>query len=200
MCCVFYLQFFNYVFSCMCCVRLSYWIKIIYVWLISWLVGWLSVQLLFAFVPPPCILNGWLSFCVSLALIGLLTAIVGDLAAIFGCLVGLKVRQVCRIFTNISAITPTHTHTHTRLTALCPGLPGWAGTRKVQPIWILLKQDTVSGSGISWAVCKSAPCSRQITMPAPTTQFFTGRMPFLLPNQQCHSIEGIYKQIQLSFT
>ena len=27
--------------------------------------------------------------------------------------------------------THTHTHTHTRLTALCPGLPGWAGTRKV---------------------------------------------------------------------
>ena len=28
------------------------------------------------------------------------------------------------------------------LTALCPGLPGWAGTRKVKPIWILLKQET----------------------------------------------------------
>ena len=41
--------------------------------------------------------------------------------------------------------------THTRLTALCPGLPGWAGTRKVKPIWILLEQETVSGSGISWA-------------------------------------------------
>ena len=27
--------------------------------------------------------------------------------------------------------TNTHTHTHTHLTALCPGLPGWAGTRKV---------------------------------------------------------------------
>ena len=25
-----------------------------------------------------------------------------------------------------------------------------AGTRKVKPIWILLKQETVSGSGISW--------------------------------------------------
>ena len=25
-------------------------------------------------------------------------------------------------------------------------LPGWAGTRKVKPIWILLKQETVSGS------------------------------------------------------
>jgi len=36
--------------------------------------------------------------------------------------------------------THTHTFTHTRLTALCPGLPGWAGTRKVKPTWILLKQ------------------------------------------------------------
>ena len=43
------------------------------------------------------------------------------------------------------------THTHTRLTTLFPGPPGWAGTRKVKPIWILLKQETVSGSGISWA-------------------------------------------------
>ena len=25
--------------------------------------------------------------------------------------------------------------------------------RKVKPIWILLKQETVSGSGISWAIC-----------------------------------------------
>ena len=47
--------------------------------------------------------------------------------------------------------TTSHTHTHTHLTALFPGLPGWAGTRKVQPIWILLKQETASGSGISWA-------------------------------------------------
>ena len=43
----------------------------------------------------------------------------------------------------------THTHTHTRLTAPCPGLPGSAATRKVKPIWIFLKQETVSGSGIS---------------------------------------------------
>jgi len=54
------------------------------------------------------------------------------------------------------------THTNTRLAALCPGLPG---TRKVKPIWILMKQETVSGSGISLAMCKSAPCSRQITTP-----------------------------------
>jgi len=47
-------------------------------------------------------------------------------------------------------------HTHTRLTPLCSGLPWWAGTRKEKPIWILLKRETVSGSGISWAICKSA--------------------------------------------
>jgi len=62
--------------------------------------------------------------------------------------------------------------THTRLTALFPGLPGSAGTRKVKPIWILLKQETVSDSGISWAICKSAPRSRQITTPAPHHSVF----------------------------
>jgi len=46
------------------------------------------------------------------------------------------------------------------------------GTRNVKPIWILLKQETVSGSGISWAICKSAPCSRQITTPAPHHSVF----------------------------
>ena len=86
----------------------------------------------------------------------------------------------------------SHTHTHTRLTALFPGLPGWADTRKVKPIWILLKQETVSGSGISWAMYKSAPRSRQVTMPAPHHSVFTGRMPFLSPNQQCQSTEGTH--------
>jgi len=46
--------------------------------------------------------------------------------------------------------------------------------RKVKPIWILLKQETVSGSGISWDICKSAPRSRQITKPAPTTLLQAG--------------------------
>jgi len=49
---------------------------------------------------------------------------------------------------------------------------------------ILLKQETVSGSGISWAVCASlhlAP-DRQPRQ-HPTAQFFTGWMPFLQNNQ-----------------
>jgi len=53
-----------------------------------------------------------------------------------------------------------------------PGQPRWAGTRKVKPIWILLKQEIVSGSGISWAICKSAPHSREITTPAPHHSVF----------------------------
>ena len=48
-------------------------------------------------------------------------------------------------------------------------------------MWILLKQETVSGSGICWAICKSAPCSRQITTPAPHHSVFRDRMPFLPP-------------------
>jgi len=54
----------------------------------------------------------------------------------------------------------------------------------------LLEQEIVSGSGIRWATCKSAPRSRHITMPASHHSVFTGRMPFLPPNQQRHSTEG----------
>jgi len=61
-------------------------------------------------------------------------------------------------------------------------------TRKVKTNLDLLEQEIVSGSGICWAICKSAPHPRQ--PPHHTTQFFTGRMPFLTPNQQCQSTEG----------
>ena len=60
------------------------------------------------------------------------------------------------------------------------------------------KQETVSGSGISWAICQSAPCSRQITMPTPHHSVFTGRMPFLPPNQQRQSTEGTNLLLQLT--
>jgi len=36
----------------------------------------------------------------------------------------------------------------------------------------LLEQEIVSGCGISWAICKTAPCLRQITMPAPHHSVF----------------------------
>jgi len=47
-------------------------------------------KVLCAFIPPPRIWGGWLSFFVALAMIGVLTAVIGDLASIFGCTVGLS--------------------------------------------------------------------------------------------------------------
>jgi len=61
-------------------------------------------------------------------------------------------------------------------------------TRKVKTNLDLLEQEIVSGSGICWAICKSEPHPRQPRQ-HPTTQFFTGGMPFLTPNQQRQSTE-----------
>ena len=46
--------------------------------------------MLFALVPPPRLLGGWACFVVALALIGMVTAVVGEIAALFGCVIGLK--------------------------------------------------------------------------------------------------------------
>ena len=81
-------------------------------------------------------------------------------------------RSLCVLTLQVGWQERQYTHTHTRLTALFPGPPGWAGTKKVKPIWILLKQETVSGSVISWAICKSAPHSRQRATPAPHHSVF----------------------------
>ena len=73
-------------------------------------------------------------------------------------------------------------------------LHGWASTRKVKPIWTLLKQVTVSGRGISWAICKSATLrSRQITMPAPHHSVFyrSDALPVVQPTASKH-----WRQIQ----
>ena len=86
------------------------------------------------------------------------------------------------VYANTHARTHTRTHTHIHLTALCPGLSGWASTRKVKPIWILLEQETVSGNGIRWAICKSAPRTRQTSTPAPHHSVFC--RPDALPAAQ----------------
>jgi len=90
------------------------------------------------------------------------------------------VMPCCRMtaVTPVSAISNflsnlTHTHTHTPpLNGPLSGTTRLSRYQKGKPIWILLKQETVSGSGICWAICKSAPCSRQITMPAPHHSVF----------------------------
>jgi len=66
-------------------------------------------------------------------------------------------------FVHLSLQSSPHTH------VLWPSdfVRDYPGDPVPEPIWILLKQETVSGSGISWAICKSAPCPRQITTPTP---------------------------------
>jgi len=62
----------------------------------------------------------------------------------------------------------THAHTHTHIHIWTSGLvQDYPGELVPEPIWILVKQETVSDSGISWAICKSSLCPGQITMPAP---------------------------------
>jgi len=57
----------------------------------------------------------------------------------------------------------THTHTHTFKGPF--SRTTWMSRyQKGKTNLDLLKQETVSGSGISWAICKSASHSRQITI------------------------------------
>ena len=98
-----------------------------------------------------------------------------------------------RLTTHTRTCTHAHTHTHTHTHPFNGPLSGTTRVsyQKGKTNLDLLKQETVSGSGIRWAICKSAPRSSQITMPVPHhSSFFTGRMPFLSPNQQCQGTEG----------
>ena len=84
-------------------------------------------------------------------------------------------------------LLPRHTHTHP-FNGPLSGTTQVSWYQKEKPIWILLKQETVSGSGISWAICKSAPRSRQITMPAPHHSVFyrPGALPAAQPTASKH--------------
>ena len=74
--------------------------------------------------------------------------------------------------------------THTFNGPLSGIRPTWVSRyqKGKKTIWILLKQETVSGSSISWAICKSAPCSRQITTTPPHHSVFY--RPDALPGAQ----------------
>ena len=82
----------------------------------------------------------------------------------------------------------THTHTHTHLTVLYPGLPRWAGTRKVKT-----NLDFTEARDSEWQwyqlghmqVCTSLQTGNHAS--TPPLSFFTGWMPFPPPNQQHQS-------------
>ena len=63
-------------------------------------------QILFSFVPPCSWYGGWLTFGVALCFIGGLTAIIGDIASIFGCLIQLKPEVTAITFVALGTSLP----------------------------------------------------------------------------------------------
>mmetsp|Transcript_10424 Transcript_10424/g.23575 ORF Transcript_10424/g.23575 Transcript_10424/m.23575 type:complete len:866 (-) Transcript_10424:200-2797(-) len=58
---------------------------------VDWVLHIISLpwKLLFAFIPPSDMCDGWPCFCMSLVMIGAVTAVIGDLAGLLGCTLGL---------------------------------------------------------------------------------------------------------------
>ncbi|XP_029301720.1 sodium/calcium exchanger 2b [Cottoperca gobio] len=63
-------------------------------------------KVLFACVPPTEYWNGWACFLVSISVIGLLTAFIGDLASHFGCTVGLRDTVTAVVFVALGTSIP----------------------------------------------------------------------------------------------
>jgi len=63
-------------------------------------------KIIFSIIPPAGMAGGWPCFFVSLTMIGLLVIIVGDLADIFGCLVGLKKEVTAITFVALGTSLP----------------------------------------------------------------------------------------------
>jgi len=62
--------------------------------------------LLFALVPPTNILGGWATFVVAIVFIGILTALIGDLANSFGCSAGLNADVTAITFVALGTSLP----------------------------------------------------------------------------------------------
>jgi len=89
--------------------------------------------------------------------------------------------------TEASSIYHTYIHAY-----IHPFNGPFSGIKKVKPIWILLKQETVSGSGMSWAICKSAPRAKQITTPAPHhTVFLPAGCPSCHPTNSVKALKAL---------
>uniref|UniRef100_A0A673AA69 Solute carrier family 8 member 2a n=1 Tax=Sphaeramia orbicularis TaxID=375764 RepID=A0A673AA69_9TELE len=63
-------------------------------------------KILFACIPPTDYWNGWACFIVSICCIGVLTAVIGDLASHFGCTVGLRDTVTAVVFVALGTSVP----------------------------------------------------------------------------------------------
>ena len=78
-----------------------------------------------------------------------------------------------------------HYH-HNHLTALFPGPPGWAGARR-EPLVFMVQGKINRGRHNDHPAGHNSIRTKQCP---PLSPIFTGRMPFLLLNQQCQITEG----------
>jgi len=66
--------------------------------------------------------------------------------------------------------------------------------------WILLKQETVSSSIISWDIFKSAPHPRQITTSIPPLSFLQAECPSCHPTNSVRALKAVIKAVHLTET
>ena len=91
--------------------------------------------------------------------------------------------------THENNLTLTHTHTHPFNGPLSGTTRASRYQKGKTDLDFTEAKEAVASAG-PYASQHLAPESRQITMPTPHRSVFTGRMPFLPPNQQCQSTEG----------
>lgn len=77
-------------------------------------------KVLFACVPPTEYCHGWACFVVSILIIGMLTAIIGDLASHFGCTIGLKDSVTAVVFVAFGTSVPGESEECLSLQRGCP--------------------------------------------------------------------------------
>ena len=66
----------------------------------------LPFKVVFAFIPPTCYLGGWVCFFCALTMVGVVTIIIGDLAAIFGCVYGIDKATTAITFVALGTSLP----------------------------------------------------------------------------------------------
>ena len=95
----------------------------------------------------------------------------------------------------------THTHTHTHTHTFNGPLPGSTRVSRYQKGKTNLDFTGARDSEWQWhqlgdrQVCTSFQTDNHTS--TPPLSFFTGRMPFLPPNQQCQSTEHRYSRFQI---
>jgi len=58
--------------------------------------------------------------------------------------------------------------------------------QKGKPFWVLMMQEMMGGSGISWTICKSAPHTRHITSTPPLSFYRPDAFPTAQPTASNH--------------